>query len=635
MIVNAGSIAGGLSGHAGPADRVQANAVELKGADNRLELRHGYSFTGNVVADGTGSTLALGGSGNASFDVGQVGGNRQYQGFEAFEKTGTSTWTLTGDGSGFAGTTTVSGGLLSINGTLGGTVSVLSGGRLGGSGTVGTTSVADGGIIAPGNSVGTLSVAGDLTFQSGSVYAVEVDGAGSSDRIVATGKATIVGGTVSVTAERGGDDGSTYDPRTTYTILTAGGGVAGTFETVLDDFAFLDASLAYDPDAVRLTLVRNDADFVSIAGSRNQRAVAESAGSLATDSTLYRALVGLGEAAAPAVFDALSGEIHASIKSGLIEDSRFVRDAVGARMRSAFSGIAVPAMPLMAYGPDGRRPAAADSAGLVAWGQAFGAWGESEGNGNAAKLDRSTGGFLTGLDGTVTENFRLGVLAGYSHSSFHADDRASSGSSDNVHLGLYGGGQWNALRLTGGLAYTWHAIETSRSVAFPGFADSLSADYDAGTFQAFGEAGYRIETSVASFEPFAGLAYVDLDTDGFGEEGGAAALSASGGTTDTTFATLGLRVSTDFTLGTMTATARGTLGWRHAFGDTVPLATQAFDGGAAFTVAGAPIAEDAAIVEAGLDLAVTDSATLGLSYAGQIASDAREHGFNARLALRF
>ncbi len=191
------------------------------------------------------------------------------------------------------------------------------------------------------------------------------------------------------------------------------------------------------------------------------------------------------------------------------------------------------------------------------------------------------------------------------------------------------------MRLTGGLAYTWHAIETSRSVAFPGFADSLSADYDAGTFQAFGEAGYRIDTAIATFEPFAGLAYVNLDTNGFGEEGGAAALSANGQTTETSFATLGLRASTDFSLGTMSATARGTLGWRHAFGDTVPLATQAFDGGAAFTVAGAPIAEDAAIIEAGLDLAVTDSATLGLSYAGQIAGDAQEHGFKARLSVRF
>ena len=39
------------------------------------------------------------------------------------------------------------------------------------------------------------------------------------------------------------------------------------------------------------------------------------------------------------------------------------------------------------------------------------------------------------------------------------------------------------------------------------------------------------------------------------------------GTTATTFTTLGLRTSGDFALGNLNATARGTLGWRHAFGD--------------------------------------------------------------------
>ncbi len=172
-------------------------------------------------------------------------------------------------------------------------------------------------------------------------------------------------------------------------------------------------------------------------------------------------------------------------------------------------------------------------------------------------------------------------------------------------------------------------------MAFPGFADRLSASYDAGSFQAFGEAGYRFDTAAATFEPFIGLAHVSLHTDGYTEDGGAAALSANGQTTDTTFTTLGLHAATDFDLAGMRATAHGTLGWRHAFGDTVPLATQAFAGGEAFTVAGAPIAEDAAVIAAGLDLGIADNATLGVSYSGQIASDAQEHGFDAKVSVKF
>src|SRR5699024_3392438 len=116
--------------------------------------------------------------------------------------------------------------------------------------------------------------------------------------------------------------------------------------------------------------------------------------------------------------------------------------------------------------------------------------------------------------------WRLGVLAGYSRSDFDADVRASAGSSDNYHLGLYGGRQWGALGLRFGGAYTWHDIETARAVAFPGFTDSLSTDHDAGTAQAFGELGYAIERGDFTFEPFANLAYVNLHVDGFTEQGG-------------------------------------------------------------------------------------------------------------------
>ncbi|WP_281011180.1 autotransporter outer membrane beta-barrel domain-containing protein [Borborobacter arsenicus] len=264
-------------------------------------------------------------------------------------------------------------------------------------------------------------------------------------------------------------------------------------------------------------------------------------------------------------------------------------------------------------------------------------WGGTDGDGNAAELDRSIGGFFTGIDGLVAENVRLGIMTGYSHDSFDVDGRASSGSSDNYHLGLYGGTQMGALGFRSGLAYSWHDIETARSVAFPGFADSLSADYDAGTFQAFGELGYRVDTATASFEPFANLAYVNLHTNGFTEKGGAAALTSPSQTTDATFTTLGVRASTGFDLGGMKATARGMLGWTHAFGDTTPLATPAFAfaGGDAFTIAGVPIAKDAAVLETGLDWNLTEAATLGVAYQGQFGSGATQNGFDATLHVKF
>ncbi len=82
--------------------------------------------------------------------------------------------------------------------------------------------------------------------------------------------------------------------------------------------------------------------------------------------------------------------------------------------------------------------------------------------------------------------------------------------------------------------------------------------------------------------------------------------------------------------------ARGTLGWRHAFGDITPVAVLAFQsGGAAFALAGSPIARDALVAEAGLDLAVAPNASLGISWTGQFADKVHDNTVKGNFTLRF
>ena len=552
-------------------------------------------------------------------------------------KTGAAALTLNGVNS-FTGLTTINEGKLVVGddshaaASLAGAVLVNSGGTLGGIGTVGSTTIASGGTIAPGNSIGTLTVRGDISFASGSTYVAEINPALDSDLIDASGKATIEGGTVYAAKVAG-----VYTPDSRWTIVGADGGVTGTFDTLDQNMPFVDLALAYDANHVYIDATRNEVAFCDVAMTFNQCSTGNGLESTGVANPVYDAVAALPDGVtARYALDQLSGEIYASTKSALIEESHFVRDAVNDRIRSAFGDATASDMPVLAYGPDGARQASPDDDfGAVGWGRAFGSWGSFDGDGNAAGMDTSTGGFFAGIDAPLTPNWRLGFIAGYSRSSFHVDDRASSGNSNNYHLGLYTGGEWNALRLSGGLAYTWHDIETSRSVVFPGFSDRLSGDYDAGTFQVFGEAGYRIDAGTIAFEPFANLAYVSLHTDGLTEKGGAAALHVRGETNDTTFTTLGVHLSSAFTLGGMKATAHGTLGWRHAYGDTTPFVTQAFAGGEAFDIAGVPIARDAAIVDAGLDLDLTKAATLGLAYQGQFGSGAMQNGFKADLSVRF
>ena len=98
------------------------------------------------------------------------------QGFGSFEKTGSSTWTLTGSNAA-ALPWSVNAGTLTVNGMASSTFTVNAGGALAGTGTVGDVTVAAGARLAPGNALnptGMLGIAGNLAFQAGALYVVQV-----------------------------------------------------------------------------------------------------------------------------------------------------------------------------------------------------------------------------------------------------------------------------------------------------------------------------------------------------------------------------------------------------------------------------------------------------------------------------
>ncbi len=562
------------------------------------------------------------GSNNLSTEV-----SGAISGAGALVKVGTGMLTLSGANT-YSGGTTIAGGILAVNGQIGGTLEVLAAGRLQGTGTVGDTAVS--GTIAPGNSIGTIKV-GNVTFNAGSIYEVEVNAAGQSDRINASGTATINGGSVRVLAGAGD-----YAGATTYTILTAAGGRTGAFSGgATSNLAFLDPFLSYDAGNVYLTMARNDIDFAAVGLTPNQIAAGGGVESLGFGQPVYHAVLNLSAPQARTAFDQLSGEIHASAQTALIEDSRFIRDAVNDRLRAAL-GVAGAPGTVTVYS-DGRPVLArADTDRLAVWGRGFGAWGHTNGDGNAARFNRSTGGVFVGADAWIADRWRLGAATGYSRTAFNASDRSSSGASDNYHASLYAGTAWGDLAFRGGAAYTWHGISTGRSVLFPGFGDSLRGDYNAATAQIFGELAHGFNAGAARFEPFASLAYVNLHTDGLTERGGAAALTGAPAGTDAIFTTLGLRTSAAFALGGTTLTARGTLGWRHAFGDVTTLLVMRFAGGGnAFAIGGVPIARDAAAIEAGLDYAIAPNATLSATYGGQFGAAASDQSVKATFSVAF
>src|SRR5206468_4850924 len=156
---------------------------------------------------------------------------------------GTGTLTLAGANT-YTGATTVDGGTLLVNGSIAASslASVNAGAMLSGTGTVGNTQINAGGIFAPGSGTPdtSMTVAGNLAFQSGAIYLVQVNPATASSANV-TGTASLTGGTVQAVFAPG-----SYVTKS-YGILHAAGGLGSTtFSSVSGNVpAGFSANLSY------------------------------------------------------------------------------------------------------------------------------------------------------------------------------------------------------------------------------------------------------------------------------------------------------------------------------------------------------------------------------------------------------
>ncbi|MGY1488040.1 autotransporter domain-containing protein [Methylobacillus pratensis] len=493
--------------------------------------------------------------------------------------------------------------------TLGG--NFIFSGALSGSGTIG-----------PGNSIGTQTY-GSVAGFSGT-YVAEINAAGQADlvHITDTGVSDLAGINLEVTQENG-NGGYLLNHR--YTVLTTDGSLGTPFSSsTWTGGGLISLNTFYNIDSVEVSLAidQGAVDNVQSSLSRNQRSVLGGVLLAAGSNQFIDAALQQQDTAA--AMDQLSGEIHASARNTLIEDSRFVRNAAIDRTRQAFGAVAA-----------ARNGDAVEREGYTAWTQALGSWGHDSGTQDAARLSRRIGGILFGADTQLGERWRAGALAGYSDSSQEASGRRSSANVRSYHLGLYGGAEWDGLGLRLGASHSWHDVNTRRSVDFPGLAAESKADYKGRTLQGFADLGYRLEAGLLALEPFVTLAHVNLHSDGFDEKQGAALRGRSQGT-DTTFTTLGLRAARQLESGERThALLRGSLGWRHASGDTSERSQLAFSGGDAFGIAGTPVRREALVVDAGLDIATGDALSLSLSYFGQFARQAEDHGLRASLNWRF
>jgi len=635
-IVNSGSIAGGVGNNGAAA---QANAITFSGGTNALELQSGSTITGSVVAFSTADTFRLGGAANSSFDVSTIGPSAQYQGFGVFEKVGASAWTLTGTNTAVLPWSINAGSLL-VNGTLANsTMTVNNGGTLGGTGVAGAATVNAGGTFAPGNGTpGSSMTVASLALVSGAVYMVQVNPATSSFANV-TGTATLGGATVNAAFASG-----SYISKQ-YTILTATGGVSGTFGSLVNANkpVSISDSLSYDATHAYLNLVLNFSGPNFGGGLNiNQQNVANALTNFFNASGgIPATFVNLG----PAGLTQASGELGTGSQQttfnamnqfmGLLTDPFMNRSgAAGSppgasgyseeRDASAYAAT----KKTDAFAMFTKAPPAPFVQRWSVWTAGFG--GSQNTDGNAATGSNNTTssvyGTAVGADYLFSPNTIAGFALAGGGTNFSVAN-SGTGHSDLFQAGAYVRHTEGAAYISAALAYGWQDITTNRTVAIGGI-DQLRAEFDANAYSGRVEGGYRFVApwvGGVGITPYAAGQFTTFDLPSYAEQAlsGAGTFALAYGAKDVTDtrSELGIRTDKSFAVQGGILILRTRFGWAHDYDpDRSIAATFQSLPGASFVVNGAAQAADSALTTASAEMKWTSGWSVAGTFEGEFSS---------------
>ncbi len=601
----------------------------------------GTSLTSGALTT-TGGTIQNGTLTSSAFNVQDGTIAAVLAGAGALTKSGAATVTLSGANT-YTGSTTVNAGTLLVTGSIASSnITVNNGAILGGTGTLGTTTINSGGTLAPGASIGTIAVSGNLTFNAGSNYAVEVAPA-TADRTNVTGTASLAG-TVQAAFQTG-----SYVVNT-YTLLSATGGRTGTFQslTTTNLPANFSASLSYTSTDVRLNLTAAlgnggglGAPQQNVANTINN--FFNGGGTMPAD---FVSLFGLTGANLANALSQVSGENANGLSLAAFQAmAQFLGVMIDPLVENRGGNVGGP----LAFGPAADLPleVAAAYAALMpvkappvspgspwtVWGSATGGYSKVNGNAAIGSNDTTTRayGFAAGADYRLNPSTILGFSISGGGTNWGLANALGTGRSDALHVGVYGSHRFaGAAYVSAALGYAHHWVDTERSITLPAAA-RYRADFAANVVAGRIETGYRVALRSLGVTPYAALQAIAVKAPAYGETTtsgtSAFALSYASRTATTTRTELGAWFDLSRLIGAgRVMTLRARAAWAHNwYSDPSVSASFLTLSGTNFTVNGAPLPRDAALLSAASEFRLCHNLALLARFDSELAARARSY----------